>query len=60
MSFGYIGYLWTLCGCATLVLVALGGAGALYLWAGRRREGEPVSRVEPIDVGGRGGGGDAA
>lgn len=60
MSFGYIGYIWSLCGCASLVLVALGGAGALYGWARRTRAAEPTTRVENIDMGGPADGGNAA
>lgn len=50
MSFGYIGYLWTLCGCAVLALVALGGTGVLYGWARRGRRLEPKTHVEKIEV----------
>lgn len=63
MAFGYIGYLWTLCGCAMLLLAALGGAAALYALAGRGRGAQPTTRVEDVTVGHRppgGGGGDAA
>lgn len=60
MSFGYIGYIWTLCGCAALFFAALGGAGALYAWAGRRRNREPETRVEEIRLGGPPGGSGAA
>ena len=52
MSFGYIGYIWTLCGCAALFVVALGGAGALYVWAQRTRGSEPASRVETVKLDG--------
>lgn len=60
MSFGYIGYIWSLCGCASLVLVALGGAGALYAWARRTRAVEPTTHVEKIGLGGPPDGGSAA
>ena len=60
MSFGYIGYVWTLCGCAALAFVAFGAAAALYTWARRARVHEPTTHVEEVGRDGPGGGSGAA
>jgi hypothetical protein len=58
MTFGYIGYIWAIVGCASLFLLVLGSAAALHA-VGRRldRRGASRAHVQSLPVAERNRGG---
>lgn len=52
MTFGYLGYIWAILGCGSLVMVFGLSAAILYGWSRRTRDSrlQPTIRVDSVPL----------